>query len=64
MATCKGTQTDKANHSTRTCNSGMYRCDHCGNIGCGLSGSNVSCTGQGFRGGQCMKCGKFGKKNV
>jgi hypothetical protein len=44
-----------------TCNSNLYRCQKCGNVGCDHHAPGT-CSNQGFRSGKCEKCGKNDKK--
>jgi hypothetical protein len=57
MASCPG---KRDNH---TCNSTLYRCKKCGNVGCDQSQPG-KCTNQGFRLGKCLKCGTSGQKET
>jgi len=51
MASCRGKR-----KSTATCNSAVYRCKQCANIGCDQVQTD-ECTNQGFWCGTCVKCG-------
>jgi Sigma-54 factor, Activator interacting domain (AID) len=51
MASCPGKR-----KSAATCNSAVYRCKQCANIGCDQVHTD-ECTNQGFRCGTCLKCG-------
>jgi hypothetical protein len=55
MASCPGKR------GTSACNSTLYRCKACNNVGCEQS-TEGKCTNQGFRAGTCMKCGKSGQR--
>jgi len=57
MPSCPG---KRDNH---TCNSTLYRCKKCGNVGCDQSQPG-KCTNQGFRSGKCLKCGTSGQKET
>lgn len=57
MAACPGEK------GTSRCDSTLYRCKACGNVGCGQS-TEGKCTNQGFRTSKCMKCGKTGQKEM
>ena len=39
------------------CQATLYRCAKCGNVGCTKAG----CSNQGFRDGNCVKCGSGNK---
>ena len=57
MAMCPGKK------GTSACNSTVYRCKACGNVGCD-QGSQGKCTNQAFTVFKCMKCGKTGQKEM
>lgn len=54
MAQCAGKE------GSVRCNRTLYRCKHCGNVGCDQA-SNASCPNQAFSSGRCVKYGKTGK---
>jgi len=51
MASCIGKR-----KSAATCDSVVYRCLKCTNVGCD-QGQAGGCSNQGFRFGTCVKCG-------
>ena len=51
MASCLGKR-----KSAATCNSVVYRCKQCANIGCDQVYTD-QCSNQAFRCGTCVKCG-------
>ena len=55
MSFCPGTR------GKSKCNSTIYKCKHCGGVGCD-HGSRGACTNQGFASGTCQHCGKSGGK--
>lgn len=57
MAACPG----KRIKTKSSCNSTLYRCKKCGNVGC-EQGDSTPCTNQAFRYGKCLKCGATGQK--
>lgn len=57
MATCPGSRTKQHNR----CGSLVYKCKACGSVGCEQSQSGA-CSDQGFMGGKCLGCGKYGQK--
>lgn len=59
MAACPG----KKIKSGTMCNSTLYRCKKCGNVGCD-QGSQATCSNQGFKTGKCLKCGISGQKEL
>lgn len=59
MAICPGRRKDN-----KKCNSVLYRCKKCGNVGCKQSRPG-ECSNQGFTlSGQCLKCGTYGKSET
>jgi hypothetical protein len=51
MASCSGKR-----KSAATCNSVVDRCGKCTNVGCDQA-HDVECSNQGFRDGNCIRCG-------
>jgi hypothetical protein len=56
MAVCSGKRKSGA-----TCNSTVYRCDKCVNVGCDQVHAG-ECSNQGFRLSMCLKCGAINLK--
>jgi len=59
MSNCHG---QRKNYNM-TCNSSIYKCKKCGNVGCNQP-SEGDCSQQGFRNGSCVKCGSGDKQSV
>ena len=57
MAMCPGSK------GGRKCNSTLYKCKTCGNVGCSQS-TEGKCTNQAFKMSKCLKCGKSGGKQT
>jgi hypothetical protein len=53
MASCQG-----KGRSTAICNSVVYRCENCTNVGCDQVEAN-ECSNQGFRSNSCLMCGRM-----
>lgn len=51
MAVCVGDITG------RRCGTRLFRCRHCGRVGCQREG----CSNSNFKGIQCRSCSKYGK---
>ena len=51
MASCQGKR-----RSTAICNSVVYRCENCTNVGCDQVEAG-ECSNQGFRSNSCLICG-------
>jgi hypothetical protein len=51
MASCQGKR-----KSTAICNSVVYSCDNCTNVGCDQVEAR-ECSNQGFRSNSCLMCG-------
>ena len=51
MASCQGKR-----RSTAICNSVVYRCENCTNVGCDQVEAG-ECSNQGFRSNSCLMCG-------
>jgi hypothetical protein len=58
MASCQGKR-----RSTAICNSVVYRCEKCTNVGCDQVEAG-GCSNQGFRSNNCLMCGRirFGER--
>ena len=54
---CKGIRTA----SQSECDSPLYRCKDCGNLGCNQGPENA-CSHQAFRAARCRKCSKLGSQ--
>ena len=54
---CQG----KRSNRTGKCGSIVYRCKHCGSVGCDHS-KQQTCSNQLFYNAKCLKCGKAGAK--
>ena len=59
MALCRGKREKSV---PKDCNSMVYRCRKCGNLGCDSTPYNP-CTQQGFDRGQCLRCGSSAGKD-
>jgi late competence protein required for DNA uptake (superfamily II DNA/RNA helicase) len=53
MAICQGKR-----RSTTICNSVVYRCENCTNVGCDQVDTG-ECSNQGFRSNNCLMCGRI-----
>jgi hypothetical protein len=64
--TCQGTVRSPSRGPSRPCNAGaVYKCQHCGAVGCTTAGcNNQNFGGQHGTGVNCMKCGDANKKPV
>jgi hypothetical protein len=51
MGSCQGKR-----RSTAICNSVVYRCENCTNVGCDQV-EDGECSNQGFRSNSCLMCG-------
>lgn len=57
MANCSGKR-----KNDQTCNSSLYKCKKCGNVGCAKN-STAECSNQAFlESGKCLKCSTSGQK--